>query len=57
MAHRLDRYRAGRRLQLAEVGPEDIADALLNELDRQLDYLPVATDGARRAAEMLAELI
>jgi len=57
VAHRLDRYRAGRRLQLAEVGPEEIADALLNELDRQLDYLPVATDGARRAAEMLAELI
>lgn len=56
VAHRLDRYGAGRRLQLAEVGPEDIADALVSELARPVDHLPVRTDGARRAAAMLAEL-
>ncbi len=57
VAHRLDRYRAGRRLQLAEVGPEDIADALLEELRAPVDYLPVSTDGAARAARMLAGLL
>jgi len=57
VAFRLDRYRAGRRMQLAEVGPEDIADALVAELARSLDYLPVETDGAARAAAVLAELI
>jgi predicted glycosyltransferase len=55
--HRLDRYRAGRRMQLAQVEPEDIADALVAELGRPLDYRPVETDGARRAAAMLAELL
>lgn len=57
VAHRLDRYRAGRRLQLAEVGPEDIADALVAELAAPVDYLPVETDGAARAAALIAELI
>lgn len=57
VAWRLDRYRAGRRLQLAEVGPEDIADALVDELSRPVDYLPVETGGAARAAALLAELI
>ncbi len=50
VAHRLDRYRAGRRLQLADVTAEDIADALLAELGRPVDSLPVETGGARRAA-------
>ena len=57
VAYRLDRYRAGRRMQLADVGREDIADALVAELARPLDYAPVETDGARRAAEMIAELL
>jgi predicted glycosyltransferase len=57
VAYRLDRYRAGRRLQLADVGPEDIADALVAELARPVDYAPVETDGARRAAQMIGELL
>jgi pimeloyl-ACP methyl ester carboxylesterase/predicted glycosyltransferase len=57
VAYRLDRYGAGRRMQLGEVGPEDIADALVAELARPIDYRPVETDGARRAAELLAELL
>ena len=57
VAHRLDRYHAGRFLQLADVTAEDIADALLAELGRPVDYLPVETGGARRAAEVLSELV
>jgi UDP-N-acetylglucosamine:LPS N-acetylglucosamine transferase len=57
VAYRLDRYRAGRRMQLAEVGPEELAEALVAELGRTLDYLPVESGGAARAAALLAELI
>ncbi len=57
VAWHLDRYRAGRRLQLAEVGAEDLAEALLAELRRPVDYLPVEPGGAARAAALLAELI
>jgi pimeloyl-ACP methyl ester carboxylesterase/predicted glycosyltransferase len=55
--HRLDRYRAGHCLPYDELDADSLAKALLDELDRPLDYLPVATDGAARAAAMLAELI
>ncbi len=54
---RLDRYRAGRRMELSAVGPEEIAEALVAEAHRDVDYAPVESDGARRAAAMLAELI
>jgi pimeloyl-ACP methyl ester carboxylesterase/predicted glycosyltransferase len=57
VAHRLDRYRAGRRMDYAASDPDLIADAIATELGRVVDYRPVETDGARRAAEKLAELL
>ncbi|HVE68614.1 MAG TPA: alpha/beta fold hydrolase [Solirubrobacteraceae bacterium] len=57
VAHRLDRYGAGRRMEFDDSPPEDIADAIAAELGREVDYRPVETDGARRAAGRLAELL
>jgi hypothetical protein len=37
--------------------PEAIAAAIAEEIGREVDYLPVETDGARRAAERIAELL
>jgi UDP-N-acetylglucosamine:LPS N-acetylglucosamine transferase len=53
VAHRLDRYRAGRRMDFARATPDLIAE----ELGRDVDYRPVETDGARRAAQRIAELL
>jgi predicted glycosyltransferase len=55
--HRLERYRAGRCMDYATARPADIAAAIASEIGRQVDYLPVATDGAARAASMLADLL
>jgi predicted glycosyltransferase len=55
--HRLERYGAGRRMDFEETGPEDVAAAIEAEIGREVDYRPVETDGARRAAERLAELL
>jgi UDP-N-acetylglucosamine:LPS N-acetylglucosamine transferase len=55
--HRLDRYGAGRCLPYDELDPETLANAIAEEIDRPLDHRPVATDGAERAAAMLAELL
>jgi pimeloyl-ACP methyl ester carboxylesterase/predicted glycosyltransferase len=55
--HRLDRYGAGRMLEYDEVTPESLADAIADELGRDVDPLPVATDGAARAAAALADLL
>jgi pimeloyl-ACP methyl ester carboxylesterase/predicted glycosyltransferase len=57
VAHRLDRYRAGRRMDYATTDPDAIADAIAVEIGRTVDYRPVAGDGAARAARLLAELL
>ena len=55
--HRLERYGAGRCMDYATATPETIADAIVAELSRNVDYRPVETDGAARAAERIAELL
>jgi pimeloyl-ACP methyl ester carboxylesterase/UDP:flavonoid glycosyltransferase YjiC (YdhE family) len=55
--HRLDRYRAGRRCDLAEMDADALATAIVQELDRPIDYLPVESDGAARAARLIADLL
>lgn len=55
--HRLDRYRAGRHMDYATAGPGDIAAAIAAEIGRDVDYRPVANDGAARAASLLADLL
>jgi pimeloyl-ACP methyl ester carboxylesterase len=55
--HRLDRYRAGRRLDYEDTGPDSLAQAIAQEMGRPVSYRPVETDGAARAAACLAKLI
>ena len=55
--HRLERYGAGRRMDFETTEPEDVAAAIEEEIGREVDYRPVETDGARRAAQSLAELL
>jgi pimeloyl-ACP methyl ester carboxylesterase/predicted glycosyltransferase len=55
--HRLAQYQAGRRLDYAATEPELLAEAIATEIDRPVDYRPVETDGAARAAALLAELL
>ena len=55
--HRLGRYRAGRCMDYESSGPAEIAAAIATEIGREVDYRPVATDGAARAAAFLADLL
>jgi UDP:flavonoid glycosyltransferase YjiC (YdhE family) len=57
VAHRLDRYRAGRRMDYATSDPDAIAAAIADELGSAVDYRPVETDGAARAATLIAGLL
>jgi predicted glycosyltransferase len=57
VAHRLERYRAGRRLAYDEADPDHLAALIAQEIGRDTDYRPVETDGATRAAASLAELL
>jgi predicted glycosyltransferase len=55
--HRLERYGAGRCMSFEQSEPPDIAAAIGEEIGREVDYRPVETDGAARAAERLAEML
>ena len=55
--HRLERYGAGRRMDFETDGPNEIAAAIAEEIGREVDYRPVETDGASRAAALIAELL
>jgi pimeloyl-ACP methyl ester carboxylesterase/predicted glycosyltransferase len=55
--HRLDRHRAGSCLDYAQTDADDLAAALVDQLSRPTDYLPVPSDGAARAARLVAELL
>ena len=57
VAYRLDRYRAGKRMDYATTEPDGLADAIVQEIGRETDYLPVETDGAKRAAMLIADLV
>ena len=57
VAHRLAQYGAGRRLDYTAIDPEYLAEAIVTEIDRPVDYRPVESDGAARAAALLAELL
>ena len=57
VAHRLDRHRAGRRMDYATSDPDAIAAAITAELGRTVDYRPVETGGAARAANLIAQLV
>ncbi|HKO28494.1 MAG TPA: alpha/beta fold hydrolase, partial [Solirubrobacteraceae bacterium] len=55
--HRLTRHRAGRRMDIDDASPEVLAAAIADALGREVDYEPVPTAGAARAAGMIAELL
>ena len=55
--HRLERYGAGRCMDFAASDPDAIAEAMTEEIDRVVEYHPVARDGAARAAELIAPLV
>ncbi len=55
---RLERHRAGRHLSYGSAcDPDRMAAEILAALATDVDYLPVPSDGAQRAARSLAELL
>ena len=55
--HRLAQYGSGRCMDFEESAPEVIAEAIAHEIGREVEYRPVESDGAARAATHIAELL
>ncbi|MET7418986.1 glycosyltransferase [Dactylosporangium sp. NPDC005555] len=56
VTHRLRRHGAGRRMDYDTLTPDTLAAAIAEEIDRPVAYHPVPSDGAARAAALLADL-
>jgi pimeloyl-ACP methyl ester carboxylesterase/predicted glycosyltransferase len=57
VAHRLARHGHTRALEVEDATPEGVAAAVADALSAPPDYRPVASGGAARAAERIAELL
>ena len=55
--HRLGRYGAGRCMDYETSGPAEIAAAIASEIGREVDYRPVETGGAARAAALISGIL
>ncbi|MGH3667885.1 MAG: glycosyltransferase, partial [Acidimicrobiia bacterium] len=55
--HRLDRYGAGQYMDYAVTDPEAIAAEIITRAGAPVDYLQVESDGAAKAAKMIADLV
>jgi pimeloyl-ACP methyl ester carboxylesterase/predicted glycosyltransferase len=55
--HRLNKYRAGRLLDFDQATPDTIAEMITHEIGQPVDYKPVESDGATRAAGLIAEML
>jgi pimeloyl-ACP methyl ester carboxylesterase/predicted glycosyltransferase len=55
--HRLDQYGAGTCMDFTTTDPESLADAIIRTIGQRVTYRDVETNGARRAAAMIAELV
>ena len=54
---RLKRYRAGVRMDFDRTSPSLLAEAVAANMDAPVNYLPVETQGAQKAATMIMELL
>jgi pimeloyl-ACP methyl ester carboxylesterase len=55
--HRLAGYRAGRCMDFEQETPDSVAAAIAETIGATVDYRPVETDGAARAAALIAPLL
>lgn len=57
VANRLARHGAGVRMEYSATTPAILAAEVLSNIDAEITYPPVQTGGARRAAELLSEVL
>jgi UDP:flavonoid glycosyltransferase YjiC (YdhE family) len=57
VAHRLERYGAGLRMEYASASPDVIAQAIVDALRTPVQFRPVEADGASRAARLVVEVL
>ena len=54
---RLERHRAGIRMNIRDMSPESLADTVTANLGKAVNYADVPVDGAKRAAKLISDVL
>jgi UDP:flavonoid glycosyltransferase YjiC (YdhE family) len=57
VAERLARHRAGIKMKLSETSPQKLAEQVVYNIEKDVDYATPPVDGARKAAGYISELL
>ena len=57
VAERVARHRAGRHMRYTETTPESLAQAIAGQIGRPVDWPPISSNGAARAAKLIDSLM
>ena len=57
VVHRCKRHNAGVRMKYSTTTPQRLADEVVANLEKPIAYTPIATDGARKAAQLICKLL
>jgi predicted glycosyltransferase len=57
VTERLKRHKVGIRMSYKTATPESLADAVVSNIGKEVDYVPIATDGAQKAAQYILRLL
>ncbi len=57
VAGRLARHQAGVKMVYSQTTPEILADKVITNLGREVNYPPIPVDGAQKAAQLISQLL
>lgn len=57
VAGRLKRHQAGIKMQYSKTTPEGLAEMIVANIKREVDYAPMRTDGAKNAVEIINQFL
>jgi UDP:flavonoid glycosyltransferase YjiC (YdhE family) len=54
---RLERHRAGIKMQYSQTTPETLAEMIVSNIGKEVTYPPIPIDGAQRAVQLIKQLL
>ncbi len=57
VAERLARHQAGVKMRYSQTNPEILAEKVIDNLGKEVNYPPIPVDGAQKAAQLIIQLL
>lgn len=57
VAQRCERHKAGVKMKFSETNPENLTREVVNNINKKVQYSPIPIDGAKKAANIIAQFL